>query len=93
MEHCVSGSHLSSQVVIPILSNAPAGHQCKPQRDHRRADRHGLQGGQRFVEESTPLITATIGMAIEERAATWVGSSLTRANQAAVPSAIGTAPV
>ena len=36
---------------------------------------------------------ATMGMAIEDRAATWVGSIFTRANQAAVPSAIGMAPV
>ena len=40
-----------------------------------------------------PLTIATIGMAMEESAATCVGKSFTRANQVAVPSAMGMAPV
>ena len=43
--------------------------------------------------KTTPLATATIGMAIEARPATWAGNSFTSANQAEVPSAIGMAPV
>ena len=40
-----------------------------------------------------PLTIATIGMAMEESAATWAGRSFTRVNQTMVPSAIGMAPV